>query len=232
MSHASDIEEFAPDRYIVRNVRAYPILKGEGVLRGQLFELTTWRRDGLIGRLRMAGLSVSTLSDRIAELPNPPQISLSGRAGWRALTSPIERFSRFDAATLRWQPIEPTEREGRAGVVLVSGHALRRRKGRGSADFYIAATERGDGIRLLPATETVALLTGYANVTAAAPLQLTAQLHNEALVLPEIELPPPYRELLEHLIMPDNKHRLVVGRGRELAEQIFAKLGIQFIAQA
>lgn len=231
MSHAPDVEEFAPDRYMVRNVRAYPILKGEGVLRGQQFELTSWRRDGLVGRLRMAGLSVSTLSDQIDALPALPPASGVGRSGWRALTSPIERFSHFDPLTLHWQPIEPTEREGLPGVVLVSGAALRRRKGRGAADFYIAAPERGDGIRLLPADETVAILAGYANATAAAPRALSVEVQGEALILPEIELPPPYRQLLEHLIAAGDRPSMVTGRGRELAERLYAKLGLQLIAQ-
>lgn len=231
MSHAPDVEEFAPDRYMVRNVRAYPILKGEGVLRGQQFELTSWRRDGLIGRLRMAGLSVSTLSDQIEALPPLPPAAGPGRSGWRALTSPIERFSHFDPTTLHWQPIEPTTREGMPGVVLASGAALRRRKGRGAADFYIAAPERGGGIRLLPADETGALLAGYANATAAAPRTLNVEVQGEALVLPAIELPPPYRQLLEHLIAAGNPPGQVVGRGRELAERLYAKLGIQLTTQ-
>jgi hypothetical protein len=229
LSHTSDFEEIAPDRYMVRNVRAYPILKGEGILRGQLFELTTWRRDGLLGRLRMAGLSVRTLDDDIEELPHLPPTATGGQAGWRALTSPNERFSRFDATLLRWQPIEPSEQDGLAGVVLIPGEALRRRKGRGAADFYVAAAERGSGIRLLPANETTALLVGYARATASARFVLAAEIDQDALILPEIDLPPAHHEILKRLIQPGTQDRRVVGRGRELAERVFAKLGIQFM---
>ncbi len=231
MSHSPDFEEIAPDRYMVRNVRAYPILKGEGVLRGQLFELTTWRRDGLIGRLRMAGLSVTTFLDQIEQLPNLPPASSSGQPGWRVLTSPNERFSRFDAAVLRWQPIEPSEQAGLSGVTLIPGASLRRRKGRGAADFYIAAAERGGGIRLLPANETTALLLGYANATGSDWRRLAAETDQEALILPEIDLPPPYRDLLKHLIQPGHAKPRVAGRGRELAERVFAKLGIRLIGR-
>jgi hypothetical protein len=177
----------------------------------------------------MAGLSIRTLYDDIEELPRLPSTITGGQTGWRAFTSPNERFSRFDATLLRWQPIEPSEQDGLTGVVLIPGEALRRRKGRGAADFYIAAAERGGGIRLLPANETSALLVGYANATASAQFVLAAEIDHEALILPEIDLPPPHHEILKRLILPGTQDQRVVGRGRELAERVFAKLGIQFL---
>ena len=49
-----DLEEIAPNRFLVHNVRATGLLKGEGSIDGRLFELTTWRREGLLGRLLLA----------------------------------------------------------------------------------------------------------------------------------------------------------------------------------
>jgi len=47
-SSAVDLEEIAPNRFLVHTPRINALIKGEGTIEGRLFELTGWRRDGLI----------------------------------------------------------------------------------------------------------------------------------------------------------------------------------------
>jgi hypothetical protein len=223
VAQPSDVEEIAPDHYLIRNNRAVPFLRGEGDLHGQLFELRSWRRDGLIGRLRNAGLHVSPLEDQIDALPRLPSAPTLGEARWRALASTLERFSRFSLTHLRWDPIEPTERAGVAGVLLAPGEPLRRRKGRGAADYYVAAAERGDGARLLPCEETKALMLGYALATWVGVLEIPVDQRDDRLELPDLALPGPYQAIIERLAGPQ-REIAAAGRARVLAIAVYAKL--------
>lgn len=56
-----DIDEIAPGRFMVRDPRANTLLKREGDLEGRLFTLRSWRREGLLARLRERGFRVRTL---------------------------------------------------------------------------------------------------------------------------------------------------------------------------
>src|SRR5262245_33377616 len=114
----ADLEEIAPNRFLVHNARANALLKSEGTIAGRLFELTTWRRDGLIARLRDRGFEVRTLADRLESLPSPPAPPPLGGPGWRPLASAIEHFSHFDLRRLRWHPLAPEARDGTSGVTI------------------------------------------------------------------------------------------------------------------
>lgn len=223
---AFDMDEIAPDRFIVHNQRIGGVLKGEGNLTGKAFELTTWRREGLLGRLRERGFTVRTIADRVAGLPATPPPILIGGAGWRALATSLEQFSHFDLRQLRWHAITPTERAGVPGVVLYDGWVLRRRKGRGAASFYLAHKERAGGIGLRPIGENMALLAGYAQALEIDPRPLIVERRGELVLLPEIVLPPAYRAVLMLIAQPAQAGWAIDQRGWPHAAALFARLGL------
>src|SRR4051812_24022979 len=118
---ALDLEEIAPDRFLVHNLRAKELLKGEGTLSGRLFELTTWRREGLLARLRGRGLHVQTFADCVAALPVPTAPTQIEGVGRRPLMSPNEQISHFDLRRLRWHPLVPERRDGALAVTVYGG---------------------------------------------------------------------------------------------------------------
>lgn len=213
------------------------MLKSEGVITGRLFELTGWRRDGLMARLRAQGFVVRTLADRVEALPAPPPPPPIGTAGWRALTHSLEQIFHFDLRNLRWHHLDEQEREGQRGVVIYSGWVLRRRKGRGTASFYLAVAERHGGIGLSPLDETQALLAGYAQAVAFDPRALLAERYapsgategRELIALPDVDLPSAYRNLLDQISERSPQGRLVDKHGWALAGEMFARLGIRLL---
>lgn len=226
------VEEVSPDRYVIRDPRARPILNGEGELRGPIFELRSWRRDGLVARLRKIELAVLTLEDQIAGLPPLPADTGAHACGWRALSSASERFSSFDHTSLTWAPILPTLRDGQAGIAAAAGQPLRRRKSRGASDFFLAAEERGGGLALRPVDEALALLAGYAIVQrAGAPIVRLAR-HGDQVQIPLIDLPPPHRELLARCATHTRDGWLTSGRGWDLAQALLGRLGLTCILPA
>jgi hypothetical protein len=222
-----DVEEIAIGRWFIRNPRAHPILKGEGVLRGPVFEHTSHRYDGLVARLRMAGLQVQTLADQIAALPRIPSLPTPPDTTplWRDLTTTNERFSRFDPATLQWVPIAAEQRDGQAGIYGCSGEPLRRRKGRGQADFYLAGTEQNQRLRLIASDPIKALLVGYARAAWQGTC-LAATPHESGWLLPAIEWPQPYLPLLsERLGQLINEQILIAPAASAYAKQVLARIG-------
>lgn len=228
---APDLEEIRPNRFVIHEPRLAGLLRGEGTIEGRFFELTTWRREGLVGRLRQRGFAVVTLADQIDELPAPPAPPQLQGACWRALTTPIERFSVFDPQTLTWAPLAPEPRDGAAVVVARAGQVLRRRKGRGAPAFYLGVAERGGTLGLSPLDETEALLLGYAQAGGlpGPALQAARAGEEELWRLPEVELPPPYRALLRRVSQERDGASLVGRAGLALAQELFARLGVRLI---
>jgi len=219
-----DLEEIAPNQFLIHTARIKILLKDEGDISGRLFILTTWRRDGLLARLRSRGFVVLTLADRVERLPALPEPPVIGEAQWRPLAHSAERFSMFGTESLRWEPIAAEERDGARGVMLRGGWVLRRRKGRGPPTFYLAVAEPASvGLRALD--ETMALLTGYAQAAARGTL-LVAQRENDHFRLPDVELPPPHRALLQRIAASDGMF-VVDQQGWPLAQELFARLGVR-----
>ena len=223
------LEEIAPDRFLVHDPQLHRLLKDEGTFSGRLFELTTWRREGLLARLRERGFKVMTLADLVAGLPTPPTPPPIGRPGWRPLANAIEQISHFDLRNLRWHPLEPESRNGVLGVTIYDGWALRRRKGRGAASFYLAARERGGGVGLRPLDETSAILTGYAQALTHDDRPLVVERHGDLVLLPDIELPPAYRVLLRRIAREDDARLFVDEKGWRLAQDVFGRLGVRLL---
>ena len=224
---ATSLEEIAPGRFLVHDPQVSGLLKGEGILSGRLFELTTWRREGLLARLRERGFKVLSLDNLVAQLPGLSRPPPLGGPGWRPFSSAIEQISHFDLRNLRWRALTPETRAGALGVTIYDGWVLRRRKGRGAASFYLAARERGGGIGLQPLDETAAILTGYAQALALDDRPLLADRHGDRIVLPDVELPQPHRTLLKRVAIEEDERLLVDETGWPLAQAVFEKLGMQ-----
>ena len=229
-NNTADVEEIAPGQFLIRELRARPILKGDGELKGQLFILGTWRRDGLIARLRERELSVLTLQDQINGLPQPPYHYELGDQLWYPIATTHDHVSRFDIQQLGWWPIEAIQRGAERGMVLYEAEPIRRRKGRGQSSFYkVRATRTGSN--LTPINETQALLWGYALAVSADPRPLLAERKEQAILLPEIELPPPYRRLLQRII-GQHKERLRTNKAAwPLVQALYAQLGLTLVLE-
>jgi hypothetical protein len=224
---AVSLEEISPGRFLVHDPQAQGLLKGEGMFSGRLFEMTTWRREGLLARLRERGFKVLTLADLVAGLPTPPVPPPIGGPGWRPLSSAIEQISHFDLRNLRWRALEPELHDDIAGVTIYDGWALRRRKGRGAASFYLAARERAGGVGLRPLDETQAVLIGYAQALAHDDRPLLVEWHGDLMLLPDVELPPPYRAVLRRITQEGDVGLLVDQKGWPLAQDVFGRLGVR-----
>lgn len=226
-----DVEEIAIGHFIVRDARASQVLRGEGELAGQRFTLTSHRRAGLLARLRERGFRVRAFEDRIAALPRPRGAPPPGPPAFRPLDSPADRLSYFEPALLRWEPLEPQTRDGVTGVVLRPGWALRRRKGRGAADYYLVQQERA-GLGLRSVSEDQALLAGYAQAAAMREIVLYARVRGDAAELPDVALPPGYRDELRRIGRAEGGALLVDERAWPFAQDIFARLGADLRADS
>lgn len=224
----TDIEEIAPRRFLVRNAMARSLLKGEGNLEGNLFEMTTWRREGLVARLRASNFTVRTLGDMVRDLPGLPPAMPVGAACTRTVGS-IERYSYFDPQSLTWQAIEPQENAGQREVVLHTGWVIRRRQGRGAVSYHRVFAERNGSAGIKPLTETEALLAGYAQATQQPHPPLTITHVGTHDILPDIALPPPYHQLMQRLGEQTERGWQIEARDWPLARQIYERLNLTFV---
>ena len=158
---ACDFEEVRPNRFVIHNVALKPVLSGEGEIEGDRFTLTSQRREGLIGRLRMRAFAVLTIEEQIAALPPLPETALASGFLPRILV-PNERFSTFGGSPPQWVVLPPNPTDRRR-VMLQLGAPVWRRKGRGPGEFGVGGG-RGPFADLLPIKEDAALLLGYAQL--------------------------------------------------------------------
>lgn len=187
----ADLEELRPNRFVVHNPLAGVVLRGEGERDGDRFTLTTWRREGLLARLRARQFKVLTLADQIAALPGLPAAAPLGPPQLRPLARG-ERVSLFVGPT-GWQPAPPAP-DAPATVLLRPGQVIRRRKGRGPADYFLVAPGT-----LRPLAEDEALRHGYARVAHEGPAVVALALDEAGSLLPDLPLPAAHRALLGRL---------------------------------
>lgn len=223
----ADLEELQPQRFFVRNMRTRTLLKGEGTLSGNVFELTTWRREGLLARLRARGFVVSTLEDRARSLPALPSAVPIGDLCVHPVTG-IDRYSYFDPDTLDWRPIDPQASDGEAVVSLRDGWVIRQRHGRGAASYYQAVRDRSGQAQLTPLTETGALLAGYAQA-ARNPRSVKVRRAEQHYVLPDLKLPEPHRDLLQRLGQKLEGEWYIEAQNWPLARQVYERLGLKLV---
>ncbi len=218
-----DLDEVRPNRFLIHNLKTKAVLRGEGVTVGNIFELTGWRREGLLARLRMRGFTVRTIDDRIATLPPLPVPVPYGDLVMRDLQHPKERYARFDQVEIRW--INVKAEEGARQVQIGAGWVLQRRRGRGHADHYLATQEKPDRIGLLPLSETGAIMMGYAQATADGERTLRLEVVDDGHRLPsDLLLPPPHREVLKAIGDRVRGTTIISPAGLEQAQRLFETL--------
>lgn len=213
----ADFEEIRPNLFLIHNPALGPVLRGEGEREGFHFHLTSWRRAGLLGRLANRGFVTLTIPDRIAALPAPPSAQLGPLR--RLTISAKQQFSVLDLALPNgWRSL-PTTPDG--ALELPEGQIVRRRHGRGPADYLrITAT----GWQALPADE--AILAAYGQLPDPPTLRLSPTA--EGWILPDIPLPEAYRNVLGMIAQPHPAGWLLAGElEREWGEMVVAKLGVK-----
>lgn len=222
-SKAPDLEEITPNHFIIHNEHAFSVLRGEGERRGKLFELTGTRREGLLGRLSLRNYNVLTLDNRISVLPDMPWPELPGDEGWRPQAGEIERLSVFDLNTRDWRTVDVELRAGEAGMWLRANQIVRRRRGRSAPSYAVAAIDRPGVISLRPLDETSALLAGHAQ---AAPITLPVLQQGEAMLLPALTLPQPYRDFLRRVAEETSNGWQIKPAGIAYAARALERLGM------
>jgi hypothetical protein len=228
-THA-DLEEVRPQHFVIHNMDTYPILKGSGVFKGKMFDLTTWRREGLIARLRQSGFVVRTFDDQVHNLPELPPATMIGEPVEYPRHSNMERYSHFDPQMLTWVADEPHDsHEGtpQQYITLHVGWVVRQRQGRGKATYYQVGRSRAGHTALAPLSETSALLAGYAQAAITRRTPLKIHLNNQFGYIPTIELPPPHRDIIKRLAMPTEQGWQVERQHMPLASRVYQALGIR-----
>ncbi len=224
-----DLDEIRPDRFIIKNDKVRPLLKGEGVTAGKFFELVTWRREGLIARIRERGFNVRTIEDRITMLAAIENVSPPGNVGLRVLSQAKERIASFERATLRWVELPIIEHNRQAAVQIRDNEPVRRRKGRGSGDYYITSLTPSGQLNLLPVAETTALIHAYSQIAVSdQPVNLPMISQADLYLVPQQQaiLPQRHRETLLTLALDKATPWTFPQKIMPMAEAVFAKLGI------
>lgn len=217
----ADLEELRPNLFVVHNPAAGPTLRGEGEREGDRFQLTGWRRDGLIARLRTKSFLVLTLADQIAALPALPPADPLGPTIARALAlgERISFFGLAEGAPPGWLPAPLAESPG--AVSLREGWVVRRRKGRGPGSYYRVA--RGT---LRPLREDEAVRYGYALVALDGPVPVMPTPSEDGALLPDLLLPAEHRVLLGRIAERDTEGWRYATRDAPLVAALLARLGL------
>ena len=224
-----DLDEMRLDHFVVNNEKVRSFLRGEGERHGLFFHLQTTRREGWLARVRAAGFNVRTLADRIDALPAVSPDERTGPEGFRPLATARERLATWDRDRLGWSEL-PVVNEGNVpGIYLRANEPIRRRRGRGAADYFIAVAERSGRIGLRPASETDALLHAYSLLSAEQPLALSAVQSPTGYHVPagNALLPEPHREALTRLSEEAAPAWTLGAAELSLAGEVFEKLGIR-----
>jgi hypothetical protein len=177
------------------------------------------RREGLLARLRARGFEVRTLHDQIAALPALPPAILPGASVTRH-PAVGERISFFAANPPGWQPV-PADPADPARLHMRENWIVRRRRGRGSADYYRLA-----GASLQPLTEDDALMAGYAQIAASDPAVIRIEPVEAAWLLPLPPLPRAYAQLLGRFARSSKPGWTIDPSGLDLARRLLARLGL------
>ena len=225
-----DLDEVRPDHFVINNEKVRPFLRGEGEREGKFFHLQSWRRDGWLARLRMAGFNVRTLQDRVNALPAIATGVVLGPEGMRPLASARERFATWHPEALRWHDLPIVMVDGAPAVRLRVNEAVRRRKSRSGGDFFVAVPDRPERVGLRPVSEKDAILHAYAILASnSRPPVLRRVETADGYMVPSGQalLPAPHRAALDLLAREGAEPWTFTHQQSPLAERVFAKLGIQ-----
>lgn len=220
-----DFEELHPQQFLIRNPLVRPLIKSEGTITGSRFMLTSWRREGMLARLRNAGFSVLTLENQIDALPPLPPARMIGDSCFRPIGH-NERYSVFDPQALNWNAATPPP-DDPSRVCLHVNEIIRKRRGRGASSYYRVFPEHSGTAGITPLTETDALLQGYAQAAQITRLPLHVRSINERYHIPPIPLPPPYRAMLRRLATETDNSWQTDEHGWPLTRHLYERLGVE-----
>lgn len=160
------LEEYAPNHFMVHDIRVRPFIRGEGDVEGNRFVMTSWRRDGLMARLAERGLVMVTIESLTESLPAlPAPASIADDARWQPLGHPSERWSFYDPRQRAVVTCETVSHADQQGVWLYPGCMVRRRRGRGQAEWYRSQSQGTHTIQYTPIDEDSALLQGLSQAS-------------------------------------------------------------------
>ncbi|MBP8252051.1 MAG: hypothetical protein KAX40_06770 [Herpetosiphon sp.] len=196
-----DIEEIAPNTFLIHNVAVRAVLRGEGDINGHTFTLTSTRRLGLLARLRQRNFKVSSLEDKVHRLPKMPYAPKLGEALPVAIGA-RDQWSYFHPDDLVWRDVKAIERQQHPVVMLREGALVRRRRSRTEGDFFQVDRTAKGGANLLGLNETEAILRGYAQATEESDIEIEAEEREHGYLLPlDFVLPPAYATFIRSLGM-------------------------------
>lgn len=160
------LEEYAPNHFMVHDIRVRPFIRGEGDVEGNRFVMTSWRRDGLMARLAERGLVMVTIESLTAALPAlPAPLPIADAPRWQPLGHSSERWSYYDPRHHAVVACETLTHADQQGVWLYPGWMVRRRRGRGQAEWYRSQTQGAHTLQYTPIDDDSALLQGLAQAT-------------------------------------------------------------------
>jgi hypothetical protein len=227
---APDLDEFRANKFIIHNGKVRPFLRGEGEREGKFFHLQSWRREGLIARIRMAGFNVRTLQDRVDALHAIPPDVAPGPEIFRPITTQREQIAAWDPQRLRWRDLSVQTVNGVRGVMLRVNEPLRRRKSRAGGDYFIAFMEQGGGAGLRPVRERDAILQAYGLLAAegrSAIIRFERKPQGYFVPADQALLPERHREALGLLVLDGEPDWTFEREHTDMVEQVFEKLGVQ-----
>jgi hypothetical protein len=108
-------------------------------------------------------VTIESLTEALPPLPAPSPIADEAR--WQPLGHVSERWSYYDPRQRVVVGCETTSHAGQHGVWLLPGCMVRRRRGRGQAEWYRSQLQGANTIQYTPITEDIALLQGLHEAT-------------------------------------------------------------------
>jgi hypothetical protein len=199
------LEEYAPNHFMVHDIRVRPFIRGEGDVEGNRFVMTSWRRDGLMARLAERGLVMVTIESLTESLPPLPAPSpIADEARWQPLGHPSERWSFYDPRQRAVVACETVTHADQQGVWLYPGCMVRRRRGRGQAEWYRSQPQGAHTIQYTLLDEDSALLQGLAQASTYThePIAVRAG-ENDAVVVTIPLLPQAHQAVLARCATTD-----------------------------
>ncbi len=201
------LEEYAPNHFMVHDIRVRPFIRGEGDVEGNRFVMTSWRRDGLMARLAERGLIMVTIESLTESLPAlPVPASIADEARWHPLGHASERWSYYDPRQRGIIACETVTHTDQQGIWLYPGCMVRRRRGRGQAEWYRSQTQGTHTIQFTPLDEDSAVLQGLAQATRYTQEPIAVRAGENEHVIVEIPLlPRAHQGVLARCATPDRE---------------------------
>ncbi|WP_110518850.1 hypothetical protein [Herpetosiphon llansteffanensis] len=229
MVRRPDLEEVSVNTFLVADTAMIPILRGEGIVNGHSFTLTSARGLGLIARLRTRNYRVVTLKDKIDRLPEMPTVQAPGNL-LQIETGARDQWFRFDGETLTWQAVEAQANGSRLFVAFEEHRVARRRRSRTGGDYFRIERLPNDSAQLATLSEDAGVLLGYAHATYDADIEIDSSVNDDgSYSLPiEFSLPPQYRAMLELLATSHDKQSMHFSEaGWALAVRLLHRLNLR-----